>query len=41
MRIFNAIVRSLAGPRPPAATLRRDVGLVEKPAPQREWWDYL
>jgi hypothetical protein len=41
MRIFDAIARTLAGTRPPADSLRRDVGLVEKPAPRRKWWDYV
>jgi hypothetical protein len=41
MRIFDAIARALAGTSPPADNLRRDVGLVEKPAPRRDWWDYL
>lgn len=41
MRIFDAMARVLARPRPPADTLRRDVGLNERPTPQRDWWDYL
>ncbi len=41
MRIFDAIGRLLSGARPPADTLRRDVGLVEKQAPGRDWWDYV
>ncbi|MFC0008873.1 hypothetical protein [Devosia nitrariae] len=41
MRIFAAFARALAASRPPADTLRRDVGLIEKPAPRRDWWDYV
>jgi hypothetical protein len=41
MRIFAAIARALAAPRQPADALRRDVGLAEKPAPRRDWWDYV
>lgn len=41
MKIFAAVASVLTGARPPADTIRRDVGLVEKPTPQRDWWDYL
>jgi hypothetical protein len=41
MRIFDAIGRLLLGPREPAHALRRDLGLIEKQAPGRNWWDYV
>ena len=41
MRIFDAIGRLLLGPHEPADALRCDLGLVEKQAPRRDWWDYV
>ncbi|KKB11809.1 hypothetical protein VE25_10590 [Devosia geojensis] len=41
MRIFDAIGRLFLGSREPADALRRDLGLVEKETPGRDWWDYV
>lgn len=41
MKLIDAIRRRLSSAEPARNTLRRDIGLVEKPEPRRRWQDYL